>query len=53
MNPTPKHSTAYPLFFLGIGLLFIGIMVYVYLGSRKANPELLNEKGQRTTAQHS
>lgn len=53
MNPNQKGRSLYPLFFLGIGFLFIAIMVFVYIGSRRANPEMLNEKGQRVPAQHS
>lgn len=53
MNPTPKGRPLFPLFFLGVGVLFVGILVYVYLVARKVNPEMLNEKGQRTPAQHS
>jgi len=51
MNDRPKGGSAFPLFFLAIGLLFVGILVYVYLGARKANPELLDEKGRRVQAQ--
>ncbi len=51
MTSEPKTRSPFPLFFLGVGLLFVGIMVYVYLGSRKANPEMLNEKGERIQAQ--
>ena len=53
MTPDPKARSMYPLFFLGVGLLFIGILVFVYLGSRRANPEMLNEKGQQVPAQRS
>lgn len=53
MTSEPKARSPYPLFLLGVGLLFVGILIYVYLGARKANPELLNEKGQRVPAQHS
>jgi len=52
LNAKAKSGAAYPLFFLAIGIVFIGLMVYVYLASRKANPEMLDEKGQRIQAQH-
>lgn len=50
MTPKPKGAAAFPLFFLAVGLLFVGILVYVYLGARKANPQLLDEKGRPAAA---
>lgn len=41
-----KSSGYFPYFLGGIMLLFIGIMVFVYHGSKQANPVILDEKGQ-------
>lgn len=30
----------------GVFLLFIGVLVFVYWGSKKANPIMLDEKGR-------
>jgi hypothetical protein len=52
MTAKAKSGVVYPLFFLAIGVLFVGLLVYVYLISRRVNPEMLNEKGQRIQAHH-
>ncbi|MBI4912060.1 MAG: hypothetical protein HY823_04925 [Acidobacteria bacterium] len=50
MTEKPRGGMVFQLFFLAVGLLFVGILVFVYLGARKANPELLDEKGRRIQA---
>lgn len=42
MSHKPSH---FPKFLVLIMLLFIGILVYVYVEARKANPIMLDEKG--------
>ena len=53
MNPKPRSSSLYPLFFLGIGVVFVGILLFAYWATRKANPVMLDEKGRPVQAQHS
>ncbi len=53
MTPKPRHSSTYPLFFLGVGLLFVGILVFAYLATRRAHPVMLDEQGRPLQAQHS
>jgi hypothetical protein len=47
----PKKSGAfYQIFFGLIFLLFIGLLLYVWHGTRQANPVILDEKGQARSA---
>lgn len=46
MKPNKKGAWFYPAFLAGVMLLFIGILVYVYHESKRANPVILDEKGR-------
>lgn len=42
-----KRSPGFmPKFLAAVILLFIGILVYVYVEAKKANPVILDEKGR-------
>lgn len=45
MTETKKPRSYFPYFLGGICVLFIGIMLFVYQGAKKANPVMLNEHG--------
>ncbi|MBK8793217.1 MAG: hypothetical protein IPN59_08670 [Holophaga sp.] len=47
MPKTPKHSLFFPVMFGVISLLFIGILIVAYRVSVKANPIMLDERGQQ------
>ncbi len=46
MDDKKKAGRPYILFFAGICALFIGLLIYVYNGTRKAHPVALDEHGQ-------
>lgn len=51
MRINRKGVAFFPIFFGAIMMLFLGILIYVYRGSRAANPVILDERGQpRDTA---
>ncbi|MBL0209355.1 MAG: hypothetical protein IPQ13_00335 [Holophagaceae bacterium] len=53
MTTKKQGAALFPLLFGLISLLFIGIMIYVYRGSRQADPVMLDEQGRPKQAQHS
>lgn len=47
MTQHPRRGGAlYQAILGGIVLLFAGIMIYVYLGAKQANPIMLDEQGR-------
>ncbi len=42
MNTKPSH---FPKFLALVMALFIGILIYVWIEAKKANPVMLDEKG--------
>jgi hypothetical protein len=48
-----KSPKFFPVFLGCVMLLFLGILVYVYHGSKTANPVMLDETGKvRSSASH-
>ncbi|MBK9168019.1 MAG: hypothetical protein IPM24_11205 [Bryobacterales bacterium] len=45
MSEAKSGPVFFPWFLGGVMLLFLGIMVYVYHGSKEANPVMLDEHG--------
>lgn len=45
MNATTQRSF-FPYWLASIFVLFIGIMIYVYIEAKKANPIVLDEHGR-------
>lgn len=45
MADLKKGGALFPALFVGIGVLFVGILVLAYVGSRQANPVMLDEQG--------
>jgi hypothetical protein len=41
-----KSKTSFPLFLAAIMALFIGILIYAWMQAARANPVILDEKGQ-------
>ena len=51
---TKKQGAAFfPILFGFISLLFIGILIYAYIGARQANPVMLDEHGRPKQAHRS
>ena len=47
-----KPRGAFLIYFLGMVMaLFIGILIYVWIEAKKANPVMLDDKGRPQTSQ--
>ncbi len=46
MAKTQPGGRFFPVFFLLIGALFLGILGFTYYQTSRANPVMLDEKGQ-------
>jgi hypothetical protein len=53
MTTKTKGAAFFPVLFGLISLLFIGILIYAYIGARRANPVMLDEHGQAKQAHRS
>lgn len=51
MTAKPRSARFFPMLFGLIGLIFIGILLFVYRVSSRANPVMLDEQG-RVQAHH-
>jgi hypothetical protein len=52
MSAEPKtKSILFPVFLGAVTLLFIGLLVYTWVGAEQANPVILDEKGRPRGAQ--
>jgi hypothetical protein len=45
-----QRAGFFPLFLSAIMLLFVGILVFTWYGSKQADPVILDEKGQPRNA---
>ena len=46
-----RKSILFPVFLGAVTLLFIGLLVYTWVGAEQANPVILDEKGRPRGAQ--
>jgi len=44
-KPRPKGIPPLIPFMVGVFILFIGILIFAYVETKKANPQMLDEKG--------
>lgn len=46
MNAKPRHARFFPVLFGLIGVLFLGILLFVYRKANQADPVMLDEQGR-------
>lgn len=51
MSEPSRGRSAFPFLLMGVGLLFVGILVFVYMVTRGVDPGLLDEKGRPVQTQ--